>query len=47
MKTTTEEERGILLVEVGAVSKLTKGQSTFFPWYESGVPPFIYTCPYC
>jgi hypothetical protein len=47
MKTTTEENRSIGLVEVGAASKLTKGLAYIFPWYEQGVPPFIYACPYC
>ena len=44
---TVDMEKQIGLVEIGAVSKLTGGSVYFFPWYEVGVPPFVYTCPYC
>jgi hypothetical protein len=47
MKHMNREMQAIGLVNVGAASKLTRGLWNIFPWYELGVPPFIYACPYC
>jgi len=47
MKQPTRKMRALGMVEHGAVSRLTHGLTVFLPWYELGVPPFIYACPYC
>ena len=46
-KSGARELPSIGLVEKGVASELTKGSATYFPWFELGNPPFIYTCPYC
>jgi hypothetical protein len=38
--------QAIGMVELGSASRLTRGVSLFLPWYELGVPPYIYWYPY-
>jgi hypothetical protein len=47
MKHITEQDKAIGLVEIGPASKITKALAFFLPWYELGVPPYIYRCPSC
>lgn len=47
MKKPNRAMQAIGMVEVGAASRLTRGVVYYLPWYEVGVPPFVYACPYC
>lgn len=47
MKKRTREMQKIGMVEIGAASRLTRGLAYYLPWFEEGVPPFVYACPYC
>jgi hypothetical protein len=46
MKKRNKGMRAIGVIEVGVASRLTRGVSLFLPWYELGVPPYIYWYPY-
>ena len=32
---------------MGEASKVTRGLTTLFPWFEAAPPPFDRYCPYC
>lgn len=47
MKKPNSGIQAIGMVEMGAVSRLTRGIVYYLPWFELGPPPFVYACPYC
>ena len=47
MKKVDKDMRAIGMVELGAASRLTRGMFYFLPYFEVGVPPYVYACPFC
>ena len=47
MKRPDAKRQAIGMVELGIASRVTRGLAYYLPWYEVGVPPYIYACPYC
>jgi hypothetical protein len=43
----SEPSPPVEIIEVGQVSKITRGSTTLFPWFESAPPPFDRYCPVC
>jgi len=46
-QTNRNSQLPIEIRDLGAVTRVTRGSATLFPWYEVGNPPFNRRCITC